>query len=200
MKTKKPKIEPLTVWIIADPNSKIIALNGDLTEPLCVFRDEESALSRRRLTRTTFEVMKATLTRDNSDTDYNGKAIEDANEISRLRDELKASYAANRVIEDVLIKAENERAAATGRLTSLETQIHEGKIWNKENPRWTPRVQQVLELAEKEAEARNATYVGTESLLLAMLKQEEGVASHHFRAIGLSYDNVSYALKVSRCS
>ena len=41
---------------------------------------------------------------------------------------------------------------------------------------FTPRAQQVLELANKEAERFNHNYVGTEHLLLGLIKLGQGVA------------------------
>lgn len=206
MKTKKTKIGR-TVWILGNPENDGILLSGTNKGPLDVYANRPAAVSRKKLTGTAFEVIKATITRDGEETDDSAEISnslnvlgaterilaenvdqtrKDAAEILRLRDELK--------------KTKIDLSAAAGCLASLEKQIHEGKIWNKENPRWTPRVQQALALAEKESEARNATYVGTEHILLGLLRQEEGVASHHFRAIGMSYEKVCYALKVARCS
>jgi hypothetical protein len=48
---------------------------------------------------------------------------------------------------------------------------------------YTPRVKKVLALATKEAKALNHTYVGTEHILLGLLREGDGVASrvlHHF--------------------
>jgi ATP-dependent Clp protease ATP-binding subunit ClpC len=42
---------------------------------------------------------------------------------------------------------------------------------------YTPRVKKVLSLAAKEAKALNHTYVGTEHILLGLLKEGDGVAA-----------------------
>src|SRR6478735_3880220 len=42
---------------------------------------------------------------------------------------------------------------------------------------FTPRAQQVLALARKEADRFNHSYVGTEHLLLGLLREGEGVAA-----------------------
>jgi ATP-dependent Clp protease ATP-binding subunit ClpC len=42
---------------------------------------------------------------------------------------------------------------------------------------YTPRVKKVLALAAKEAKALNHTYVGTEHLLLGLLREGDGVAA-----------------------
>ncbi len=43
---------------------------------------------------------------------------------------------------------------------------------------YTPRVKKVLNLAQKEAKALNHTYVGTEHILLGLLREGDGVAAH----------------------
>lgn len=52
----------------------------------------------------------------------------------------------------------------------------------------------------KDAVNAGATYVGTEHLLLGMLRQEEGVAKRHFIACGMSYEKAEYAMRVGRHS
>src|SRR3990172_8105348 len=42
---------------------------------------------------------------------------------------------------------------------------------------YTPRVKKVLALAQKEAKALNHTYVGTEHILLGLLREGDGVAA-----------------------
>lgn len=93
-----------------------------------------------------------------------------------------------------------ERDEARRQLAELQKKIADGKVWNVENPRLTPRAQAALNLAQKEATDEGATYCGTEHLLLAMLKQEEGIAKRHFYASGMTYEKVKYAIKVGRVS
>src|SRR5690349_11594138 len=50
---------------------------------------------------------------------------------------------------------------------------------------FTPRTQQVLALARREASRFNQNSVGTEHLLLGLIKLGHGVAVHVLRAIGL---------------
>jgi ATP-dependent Clp protease ATP-binding subunit ClpC len=45
------------------------------------------------------------------------------------------------------------------------------------NPPYTPRAKRVLALAGKEAKDRNHTYVGTEHILLGLMREGEGVAA-----------------------
>ena len=51
------------------------------------------------------------------------------------------------------------------------------------NSPYTPRVKKVLALAGKEAKALNHSYVGTEHILLGLLKEGEGVAARVLRSL-----------------
>src|SRR6201998_1853199 len=55
---------------------------------------------------------------------------------------------------------------------------------------FTPRVQQVLALASKEAERFNHNYVGTEHLLLRLIKLGQGVAVNVLQRMGLDLERV----------
>ena len=55
---------------------------------------------------------------------------------------------------------------------------------------FTPRAQQVLALARKEAERFNHNYVGTEHLLLGLIKLGEGVAVNVLQKMGLDLEKV----------
>src|SRR5262245_876915 len=48
---------------------------------------------------------------------------------------------------------------------------------------YTPRAKKVLALAEKEAEALNHSYVGTEHILLGLLREGEGIAARVLRSL-----------------
>jgi ATP-dependent Clp protease ATP-binding subunit ClpC len=56
--------------------------------------------------------------------------------------------------------------------------------------RFTPRAQQVLALARKEANRLNHNYVGTEHLLLGIIKLGQGVAVNVLWKIGLDLETV----------
>jgi ATP-dependent Clp protease ATP-binding subunit ClpA len=51
---------------------------------------------------------------------------------------------------------------------------------------YTPRVKKVLALAAKEAKALNHTHVGTEHILLGLLREGEGVAARVLTGLGLN--------------
>lgn len=53
---------------------------------------------------------------------------------------------------------------------------------------YTPRVRKLLIMAGEEAKSLRHTYVGTEHLLLAILKDADGLAWHALTSTGLSYD------------
>ena len=55
---------------------------------------------------------------------------------------------------------------------------------------FTPRAQQVLALARKEADRFNHNYVGTEHLLLGIIKLGQGVAVSVFSRLGLELETV----------
>src|SRR5439155_203713 len=65
------------------------------------------------------------------------------------------------------VRLEVEKQVGTG----PEQRVH-GTV-----PPYTPRVKHVLALAAKEAKALNHTYVGTEHLLLGLLREGDGVAA-----------------------
>src|SRR3954447_12729395 len=55
---------------------------------------------------------------------------------------------------------------------------------------FTPRAQQVLALARKEADRFNHNFVGTEHLLLGLIKLGQGVAVHALQKIRLDVETV----------
>jgi hypothetical protein len=59
---------------------------------------------------------------------------------------------------------------------------------------YTPRVKKVLALAAKEAEALNHTYVGTEHILLGLLREGDGVAGRILAGLGLNLETVRHSI------
>src|SRR5258706_10583173 len=53
---------------------------------------------------------------------------------------------------------------------------------------YTPRVKKVLVLATKEARALNHTYVGTEHILLGLLREGDGVAARVLKNLGVNIE------------
>jgi ATP-dependent Clp protease ATP-binding subunit ClpC len=60
---------------------------------------------------------------------------------------------------------------------------------------FTPRAQQVLALARKEADRFNHNVIGTEHLLLGLIKLGQGVAVNVFRRMGLDLETVRMAVE-----
>lgn len=54
----------------------------------------------------------------------------------------------------------------------------------------TPQARRVLELAAEEAQSMDHSYVGTEHLLLGLIKEGEGVAAHTLISLGATYPRV----------
>ena len=65
---------------------------------------------------------------------------------------------------------------------------------------YTPRVKKVLSLAAKEAKALNHTYVGTEHILLGLLREGDGVAARVLKNmdvnIALNLSGAGYCFQV----
>jgi len=55
---------------------------------------------------------------------------------------------------------------------------------------FTPRAKKVLELAVEEAQSMGHTYVGTEHLLLGLLREEEGIAARVMENLGVRINDV----------
>lgn len=55
---------------------------------------------------------------------------------------------------------------------------------------WTPRVNQIFEYSKDEAEALGHTYIGTEHLLLGLLRQQEGIAIQVLTNFGIKSEDV----------
>jgi ATP-dependent Clp protease ATP-binding subunit ClpC len=62
----------------------------------------------------------------------------------------------------------------------------ETKSWGN----FTPRAKQVIALAHKEAERLNHNFIGTEHILLGLIKEGKGVAVNVLKNLGLNLENV----------
>ena len=80
-------------------------------------------------------------------------------------------------IDSQAVRAEVEKQVGTG---------PDQKII--ENIPYTPRVKKVLALAAKEAKTLNHTYVGTEHILLGLLREGDGVAARVLTNLGLNLE------------
>lgn len=70
---------------------------------------------------------------------------------------------------------------------AVETQVGSGveAHINTANIPFTPRVKKVLNLAAKEAKALNHSYIGTEHILLGLLREGEGVAARVLQSLDI---------------
>lgn len=70
---------------------------------------------------------------------------------------------------------------------AVETQVGSGveSNVNTANIPFTPRVKKVLNLAAKEAKALNHSYIGTEHILLGLLREGEGVAARVLQSLDI---------------
>ncbi|MBP7072694.1 MAG: ATP-dependent Clp protease ATP-binding subunit [Clostridia bacterium] len=55
---------------------------------------------------------------------------------------------------------------------------------------YTPRTKTILELSVEEARSLGQNYIGTEHLLLALIREGEGVAAQILTAMGLNFDSI----------
>jgi len=62
-------------------------------------------------------------------------------------------------------------------------------------PPFTPRTKKVLQIAMAEARHMNSAVVGTEHILLGLLREEEGAAAQILRNLGIDIDQVRIALR-----
>ena len=77
------------------------------------------------------------------------------------------------------VRYEVEKHSGPGQNTQLEG-----------DPPFTPRMKRVLALAAKEARALNYNYIGTEHLLLGLLREGDGVAARILRNLNVDADAV----------
>ncbi|MEO6728909.1 MAG: ATP-dependent Clp protease ATP-binding subunit [Candidatus Dojkabacteria bacterium] len=68
----------------------------------------------------------------------------------------------------------------------LDKQISEGSYTGNQ-PSFTPRASQVIQLAHQESLALNHTYIGTEHLLLGLILEEEGLAAQMLKRYGVTH-------------
>ncbi|MBN1374240.1 AAA family ATPase [Candidatus Dojkabacteria bacterium] len=99
------------------------------------------------------------------------------------------------VLEDEVVqKILNKLEINISELKSyVESQITDGDI-ETEITDLTPRGKQVLQLAFQDAMELNHSYVGSEHILLGLIKEGEGLAAQVFKKYGISYTNARQAV------
>ncbi len=90
---------------------------------------------------------------------------------------------ASKVLESLNISPERVRAEIEGAIGRGERSPHEEVAF-------TPRAKKVLELALDEARRLGHNYIGTEHLLLGLIREGEGVAARVLEAMGADLDRV----------
>jgi len=61
--------------------------------------------------------------------------------------------------------------------------------------RFTSRARRVLVLAQEEARLQNHSYIGTEHILLGLVREQEGIAAHALRRCGITAETAQRALE-----
>ncbi|HKG25223.1 MAG TPA: Clp protease N-terminal domain-containing protein [Thermomicrobiales bacterium] len=130
-----------------------------------------------------------------------------ANALALARDEARLLAHAYVGTEHLLIGlAREERGAASRVLASLDLtadQLRESIVFiggrgesgpPSDDPPLTPRLERVLEAAEKEASRRQQTQVATLHLLLALVREREGIAVMLLEVPGVALERIGGAM------
>lgn len=70
----------------------------------------------------------------------------------------------------------------------IEAEVQPGSDPGSAEPKLTPKAKRVLELAADEARRMRHNYIGTEHLLLALLREKDGLAATVLRRLGLNLE------------
>ena len=70
----------------------------------------------------------------------------------------------------------------------IEAEVQPGSDPTSGEPKLTPKAKRVLELAADEARRMRHNYIGTEHLLLALLREKDGLAATVLRRLGLNLE------------
>src|SRR5437899_5215717 len=95
---------------------------------------------------------------------------------------------ASKVLESLNISPERVRA-------EIESAIGRGERTPHEEVTFTPRAKKVLELALDEARRLGHNYIGTEHLLLGLIREGEGVAARVLDSLGVELSKVRTAVE-----
>ena len=95
---------------------------------------------------------------------------------------------ASKVLIEMGITLEEIRAA-------VKSVITEGSSESYEHIPFTPRAKKVLELSLREALQMGHNYIGTEHILLGLLREGEGVAARVLSSLGITLENVKETVK-----
>src|SRR5680860_565346 len=79
--------------------------------------------------------------------------------------------------------------------TAVKSVITEGSSESYEHIPFTPRAKKVLELSLREALQMGHNYIGTEHILLGLLREGEGVAARVLSSLNITLENVKETVK-----
>ncbi|MCG9479031.1 MAG: ATP-dependent Clp protease ATP-binding subunit [Actinomycetia bacterium] len=95
---------------------------------------------------------------------------------------------ASKVLESLSVSASDIRDAVNDSVT-------EGSSESYEHIPFTPRAKKVLELSLREALQMGHNYIGTEHILLGLLREGEGVAARVLNSLGITLETVKAKVK-----
>jgi ATP-dependent Clp protease ATP-binding subunit ClpA len=81
-----------------------------------------------------------------------------------------------------------------GALTQVARLVGPGQATTPGQIPFTPRAKKALELSLREAQALNHNYIGTEHILLGLVREEEGVATHVLLNFGADSEKIREAV------
>ena len=72
--------------------------------------------------------------------------------------------------------------------SEMEAEVQSSEVAGASEPKLTPKAKRVLEMAADEARRLRHNYIGTEHLLLALLREKDGLAAKVLRKLGLNLE------------
>ena len=80
----------------------------------------------------------------------------------------------------------------------IETLLGRGEDQVEEIIGYTPRTKKILELSLMEARALNQSYIGTEHILLGLVREGEGIGAKILQDMGLDFEKIVESTKKNR--
>jgi len=100
----------------------------------------------------------------------------------------------NEVVAEVIKSAKSDPEALKKIIEEELDKVKKAALDEKQMPELSPRTKLVFELAFRESQELGKSYVGPEHLLLALIREEEGLAAQILRKAGLSHTKVRTAV------
>ena len=86
----------------------------------------------------------------------------------------------------------DRRGGDSARLAEVQDHRHRSRLARRVFERFTERARQVVVLAQDEARSLGHGYIGTEHLLLGLLREEEGLGARVLASLGVTVDEVAW--------